>query len=973
MSDGQNRSKNKRTPNGPTQGPSWFESIGADYARGTATGRAEQLRLEQERQDIEALQAGVEQGLPPEMRSIAFKEIGRKTKLVNALEPRIELREQTTLERYTALAQHKIRREFDISSVNGQVARLARTEFGQSEALRYLGTPYAEVESAYEANVSRLGELEKSSLGLTRGLFREGGRVNRRVASLLEEKEQERASIQRQMAGQFVAMGTQTKLGLDPRSRLESIALDTQRAGAILQQREYEKEVAKGVGLGGMSTAQLKEAEAAAAEKLKKAFEELTNGVEKSAEEIDKLKTTAEQAQNELKNISGVAGAGGGGAFGGRTGALMRKAAPYLEAAQQIFGAVAQGVQNIGVNQSLAARYNIAGLANIENQKYDAYRRAMAGDVASQMLLSQFKGAEEFGSSMKTAANVSLGSRMLGSLAATATGAATGAAVGAAGGALLGGVLAAPGAVLGGITGGIASFTNSITSATDIARGVSGNQAKIAAVGADMDAKKALIYVTAEQRQGLRDYYTGMGQVARGMGAGAEEFMSQNVNRMTLGRLSSMRMSPEQLAQMSLMGQAEMGSMFNVEQVFAARGLERSGRGTMQENMQRMATLAAAGSNNPQAGLAGVLEAAFGKSLENAKTLNMLVENTGAMATRTVGARAGLDVTAETATVLAANIDPKQENREFAIQRARTAAETADSIVTDKNVSFVNMSKMARIGRMTGMGGMDQTFAMQLDIETLNKISSMGSTQEQAAFLRSRGISATATNVGSMVAQLKEAAGISILAQGTVGQPGVNTEELYRKIRRNDRLTKQGLQLTEQEKLTEQEQTLIGRAAVFGGFATGEDLMRSINSVFAKNDPNAKNQTDRIIKGEAGGEQLKKADELLTGGFKQLADAAFKAAGEFDKFSDAIGNLVKLQKQAEEQGGVAGEKAFGEAAAKSASSTWFTEGSKTLYDAAGKLDSVAQKLIDAGMGDRSKLPPPSKETKDSRRGQGPGG
>lgn len=679
-----------------------------------------------------------------------------------------------------------------------------------------------------------------------------------------------------------------------------------------------------------------------AAQKLIEAFNAVADRAGKSADELKKLDSNLESSNQNFGGGRGYGGGGGGDKYGFAAGML---------------GAGGNLVQQIGVNQTLGEMQNRAGTANLENQKYDMYKKARAGDVASQMALTQWGNAEFFGSEVKTVQNVALG---LHGAAGDLQGAA-GVAKGGAAGAELGNPVtwvtgSGPGnaeAAQRGVKEAADGAAQAAIAAADIAAGVSGNQVSIAGRQNYMQAVQAVNAIPAEQLQGYRDYTTGLGTVARSMGGRGGAFMKAGQGM--LPNLSDLGMSPEQVVQMSQFGQENMGSMFNIDQVRTARLLEKSGVGTKEENMQRMGMLAGAGSNNPQAGLAGVLEASFGKSLENAKTLTALVKNTSEMAGKSVAGLSGLDATAATATMLAANIDPNQANREVAVQRARTAAENADRIVTDQSVSFTNMSKMDRIQKMTGMSGDDAAIAGGIDIETLRTWAGK-SASEQTKLLRGKGIHATSKTAGGTVKGLLDAAGISILARGTIPQSGVDTDAMYNKI-------------IHHKKLSAEEQTQEGKAAFYGGFASAGDMERSIRGVGAKNDVNAVATAKDLLAGKGGSKALKDTDELLVGGFKQLSDAAHAAAKQLGGAARAMHVLLDLQRNADKEGGTKGEGEFSTAGAKAASSTWFSEGAKTLNTAAGKWDTIADRLIKYGIGHPSTHKPKSTRPLDSKRGK----
>ena len=815
--------------------------------------------------------------------------------------------------RALGMVETEVNRAWSSSSINSDVAGRLEQIGTQSAGLRLTGTlSPIELQERMKINRAALSAQEEAVRGLLPNLQNPNKKAEAlgQLGTLYQQREATVSELGQQEAARR-AFKIQDR---DP----QSIATNVARAQMVRE----------GDPLYG------------SAQKLIAAFDAVADRAGKSAEELKKLDENLEKSSQSFGG-----GRGGGDRYGFAAGML---------------GAGGNLVQQIGVNQTLGAMQNRGALAGLENQKYDMYRKARAGDVASQMALSQWGNAEFFGSEVKTAQNVALG---LYGTAGVAQGVAGAAKADAAGAELFNPVSWVGGsgpanaeAAQRGVKEAADGAAQAAIAGADVVRGVSGNQVRVAGTQSYMQAVLATNQITAEQLQGFRDYSTGLGTVARGMGGRGGDFLRSTRNM--LPNIATAGLSPQQFVEMSQFGQDNMGSMFNQDQIFAARGLERSGVGTREENMQRMSMLAAAGSNNPQAGLAGVLEASFSKSLDSAKSLSALVKNTADMAGKSVAGRSGLDAVAATATMIATGIDPNQANREVAVQRARTAAETADQIVTDRSVSFTNMAKISRIQQMTKMGGEDAVYAAGLDVATLGTVAGMDA-DKQAEFLRAHGVSATNKTAGGMVDNLRKAAGVSILARGTVGQSGVNTDELYDKILRGDTLN-------------EKEQTQAGRAAMQGGFASAADMERSIRGVAAKNDPNAGGKVKDDLAGRGGSQELRDADELLTGGFKQLAEAAAAAAGKLGGATAAMQRLLELQRNADKEGGAKGEGEFSEAGPKAADSTWFSEGAKTLNTAAGKWDNIAEKLIKAGIGNSStqyRVP----VDQNTKRGASPGG
>lgn len=966
MADEQNKSP-KAPPNKIGDGPSWLEQQGAQFQRKTAQDRAERLRYEQAEENQETFEAAIASGIGGRQKEIVESGLSAARKAQNTLGPRIELRAQTKQERFMAQAQSNIRKDFDPSAVNRQVENIARTTFGQDQSLKHISKPYSDIESAYNANMNKIGGLEQGSMALAERLYDVDGKIDPKVAKRLGGKEEQRQAIEKEMAGQAAAMGAQARMGLDPKSQMASLFGAGQHAQDILKKNEYEEDVKKGTGkFGGMSGSELKEAETAAATRLTDALAKLTDGTEKTTEQLEDFKKQAKDAEKDLKDISGIKEAGGGG--GSRTAANV---AAFAGAAGSAFNIAGNLIQQVGVNQPLSQARNIAGFASIENQKYQMYKGAAGGDIQSQLMLSQWGNAENFGKRVGNNAENAVIARGASGIAQAAAGTARVASD------LnpVSDLLNSQGAVNSAIQGGLdvaQGAATSVEASTDLYRRVSRSATQQAGTGEYMNAAKQLTAVQAEQLQGFRDYSVGLGGAAMGMGAAGGGFLARmtdaNISdkramqsrqgmpqdQTMLEKMTTSRISPEQMAQMAQMGVQNIGSTFNENQIFAARGLERSGYGSKEENMQRMASLASSGANNPQAGLGSVMEAAFSKGLEGSKVLNMMVENTGAMVSQSAGRAAGLDVTGAAATLLTANVNADDPNKEFAAQRAKTVEQLSKDIGTNTGVNFSGMAATARIGKTTGLGGVASIMAQGLDDATLKTVQGMGD-EEASKFLLNQGIKVKPNEVKKTMGALIESRQMTLLeAKGAGMAVGINNKEMLNKIKTGGF---EGLDESEQEK--------VSQAGKLAGFSGGKEFVGAIRALDVQNDPNAKKKTDSAMKGEAGSDQLKTIDDMRTQGFKQLSQAAQEATSGFKDAAAALKALGDLAKQVENIGDKGGEKKFKTAAADSAGT--FGESVSKFDISVGKFDKAI-----ANMGSRSGLSNLMDEidTNDKKQGQG---
>lgn len=893
MANDQNKSGKGPTNTLADSGFSDIENIGRRAGRHTAEDIAQRVRASEARRNIQTYEAGLQSGPSDEIASLIGRQLANERKALNSLEPRIELRAETQRQRFTNQTQSAIERQFAGSSVNGQASEFARSSSGQRLGLGMMNTPYDELEARRQGTVNQIGMLGQRASGIAESLYDERGRQDPAKLQQLQQIYGQRNRMVNMVGGIDAAMRSQRAQGNDPQSKQDDLFRAGQRAEQTLFREGAVKE------LGGESAGDLKQKEIQLSRQLVEALEKLKDSAGKSSEEIEKMKDSAAKTAEDLEKVQAARAGGGGGSD------KYTNAGNMLAFGQNAFNAVGNGVQAIGVNQRLGQTQNVAGYAGIENDKYRTYKSAASGDVASQLALGNFGEAEDFGRQLRTAANVAVGAQVAGGVAQTA-----------AGGVRIASTLnpvenamstsAAMGQRLQGAGEVAQGLSNTAVAGADMYRDVSGSAARIAGTNSQMEARRQLSMVSATQLQGFRDFAVGMSTAAIGMDGHGGAFIERMVNKDNMQAMVNSRISPEQMSQMAQMGVQQVGSTFNESQIFSARGLERSGFGSMQENMQRMSQLATAGSNNPQAGLSSVLEAAFGKSLDGSKVLNMMVENTGAMVQQSTGRAMGLDTTAASAQLLAAGVNPNEKNQEFAMNRAATAAERMREIGTDTGVNFAAMSATARISKMTGLGGTEAIIAQQLDDQTLRTMKGMEPNKIREK-LFDRGIDVKEGGEQELVDKLIKARTITNLQGGGAGLAmGVDASSIADKLAAGTPLTKA-------------EQLAYNQSSTLGGFAGGAEAQRAATAINSAEPTGAtKDKIADAMAGKGGSDQQKMLDDMRTQGFKQLSQAAMEATANFKTAGEALKALGQLAKSVENVGDEGGEGKFKTAAADAA-------------------------------------------------------
>ncbi len=868
-------------------------------------------------------------------------------------ESRIRSSVESRLERSNMQAANVIGREYSETAINSQARSMyERPEF-QNKALSMMNQSYDALGQRRQEIAGQIGSLGQQSAEAAGSLFTNRG-VRKDLANQISGNANQADALTKELASIDLAMKTRRQTGTDPLSRFEKLNQTGKSAEDFLTAKDIGEQVRSGsvnISKGGQSVAvdnaDIGKAIANEAEALRKALSDLANSAGKSAEELDVMRKSAEESAENFEKLQKAQAAGGGNGASG---------AQWASAAGGMFNAVGQGIQQIAVGQRLGQMGNIAGYAGIENQKYDMYKSGRGGNVLSQMLSSSWSDAEGFGKQLKTGQQAAVAAYTAGGVAQTAAGGfqvvegLKDKGTGLIGGSLAGTSGIATQEVLQGAQNVVQGASTTAVNISDLYRGVSTNAAAIQGTQADMTARRELLKVSAEQLQGFRDYGVGMSTAAQGMGKRAGAFIDETTGPAHLEKMVNSRLSPEQMAAMSQQGVAAMGSQFQTGQIFAARGLERSGMGSMAENMQRMTALAGAGANNPQAGLATVLESAFSKSLDSSKAISAMVDNTATMAISSTARAAGLDVTGGAAAILAANINPNDKNQEFAVQRAMTAAQLTKDIATNTDVSFSGMVNTSRISKTTGLSGTSSILAAQLSPEELSTLKGLGS-KEAGEFLFKKGIDVKDTiqkDPTKVVQQLIANQTMTVLegrGKGLGLMDADTRESIANKIGRGESF----------EKLSRREQKSLNEVANFSGYASGEEMFRSAGATGAKGaTPQNKQQAAKDMAGEGGSDSLKTWDNLRTSGFKQLSEQALQATKTMEKFGGALKVLVDMNDKLEKFGSSGGEAKFSTAAVDAAAS--FGEHTVKFGTAVGAFDTAVQKMM-TGAGLNSKEDP----------------
>lgn len=627
---------------------------------------------------------------------------------IRSAEGRIRSSVESRLERSNIQAMNAMGRQFSESAISVGIRDLSTQSGIQNSSFGMMGSSWEDLAAKKQSLINEIGSIGSQSEQLAKNTFSSRG-MRQDVRSQLAFNTATANQKMREAASVHLAMESKRMAGEDPVSRFRDL------------NATYNTAQKSTGGTGDV---------AAAAQKLIAAMEALKTATDDTK---DSMRKVAEQEAENFKKVSGSGGSGGRydrmAAYGGAAGGA-------LEFASQIG-------REVLLNQTNTITGNRITAAGLTNNLFDRRRAALSGDMTQLTMLTSgaMQGAQkEGGVNKRTSQGVDIASGIggivagIGGLGAVLGGGAAGAAITGTAATLVG-TAAAP------IVAGAAAIGGAIWGASklvNVVRGADSNAEKLAEEQRQISLASQMAHIPGAYRQRLYDY----GQSTRGAaleiggtaGAAFTNRFAGNSAGIELQRMEAARIGTEQFTQLAAVAGAQQGSVFNADQIYAARNLERTGMGTMQTNIGRMGALAGGGSNNPQASLQQVLEAAFTKSLDGAKTLNMIVENSAQMARSSAGATmAGLDTTGSYARIQAGLVNPNTQNKEMAVNRAATATGILNNLSTGTGFNWsdqVGMSMIERAGKVDyltakNLKSLDigTTAALKKEAEDLGKMS----------------------------------------------------------------------------------------------------------------------------------------------------------------------------------------------------------------------------------------------------------
>lgn len=940
------------------------ERIGRRYAQPSSEDLVERQKLQTASETINGLEELLEER--PELGKSGAIQKGIKSarEAIKRYAPRVSQRRDSRRERAIRETTTSVERDFSSRSINGQVADIGSQSNVQGRGLAMSGLSQKELEQNRSEILNNLGSAERDALDITQNeLYDREGRQNPEALQKLRGLARRKQAQTHQLASTNVALKKQRQAGDDTASEDDSFLKAGKAAKGVLFKQNVTDTLQSGQGMGAMSNAQLKQQEIQQAQSLVEALEKLRNSVGKTDDEIEKMREGVKGTSDGLKETQealkqrGNAGSGSGN---------FNNTADRLSSMLGILGGAAQ---EVGINQPLQAIANRTGFANQSNQLYGRRNSAISGDMTALLSASSEADAKmsETGKTFKTTTQFIRGA-----------GALEGGIQLAAGGTqAINGIKNAAGTI--GFTGGsdiaegmeraMRGAATGIVNGADLINESSARSAQLAGSNSVMALNNTMNVIPGDFKQKLFDY--SMGTRASSLGAGGSvgrKLMNQfaaddGSSGGLLGRMQNARIAPDRFAALQERSSSEQGSVFDSEQMFAARNMERSGNGTMEMNADRMSKLAGAGSNNPQTAFASVLESAFSKSLDSSKALNLVVDHTAEMARSSVGATMlGMDTTKAAASRLTSLVNQDNPNKEIAVNRAATAAGAIENINKSTGTNFsdmLTMTKMARVGNVDmlearNLKNIDDPTAIALQ-DTLRDYDKMSPNEKssQGGLKMRKDLEKSFYSIGAPnligkdgSVKIKEAQamlterGSSILNQGGIMNTVDKSTDEYARYSRGE-ISEEEMENNPKYAALRQQ---VSKSAPLVGL-TGSELGRNIraNNGFEDKSPAGVNKARNALKGLGATQEQIFADNSATAAGADTANKARMAIERGGTAGSSIGSISRQQEKL--VGGLNESTKEGFIGAASEAAKDFKESSGMFSSAVGKFSENIATLV----------------------------
>jgi hypothetical protein len=748
------------------------------YHTEPATIRAARLRGQQAQSVISTIEE-LENVSPGTTSLPVFqKELLRNTRVRSNVNSRIGIYQESKQDRLNEQAVNMVGREFSTSAVNSYVGRNSNSLEAQVSGMAMTGRGYTALNEDRTQIMNRMQGLRQDSMSAAGSYIDQGG-INKNSASVLQGGSDQMKDLAKQLIPITLAMQQLKQQGMDPKGRQEELARIGNKASGVLHANQLQEDMKSGQGMGAFSMAELKKKEAEAAEKLMKALTALTNSVGKTSDELAELNKEAETAAKEFKDINEAKGEKGKDGDGKKFETIKMIAGTVQEVLEMGMSAY----QNVAINQPMQMVANTTAAANMENEKYNQWHSALAGNMHERQNLDwttagKFGGA--LGSNVDAIHTARRGTMLVG---------------GVVGAVQVAHALAAPGnAVIGDKIEQVAQGTKSVASAgLGILVETAAQQrqteimaTKIAGTMALKGSERALTKISGQQLQGYRDHMMGINETAGAMGGEVgEAFMNRTGSADFLTKLSKAGIGTTEFNALSLRSAKQMGSQFNENQIFEATRLERKGFGTADDNMQRMGMLSGASQGNSASNLGAIIEGAMQRGLNSSKALDMIVENTGKLGEAAMMAGAASDPSTGIANRILSSVDFSNPNKEIALQRAQQGFERSEAAQTNTAASITGFWNVDRNMKRLGVDRRSAQILTGLSTGELEGLKELKDEESTTQYLSNIGINSSnldpSLRKGTDLGRELDASGADAILAGQEGR-GIfmNTSSAFR-------------------------------------------------------------------------------------------------------------------------------------------------------------------------------------------------
>lgn len=901
---------------------------------------------------VNALQANEPNFFQVEGREAIQKDFLQNKRVEENLLPRIALHDDARRVRVSTQATNSINRKYSDSSIHSYVMRNRNSGMNQSAGMAEASNnSWLELQERQKTLHGRMGNIRSNMMDIAENLYDDDGKRNPDALRQLRKNQARFTGLADELVKVNTGLDHSKREGKDPDSRFSALTKAQKSASSVIRTNDLEEQMKSGTGLGSFSPKDLKQKETEASLKLIKAMEELRKANGKSAEAVELFTKNAEEAAKELADIQDAQGMERGG---GKYDAIKTIAG----AVQEALSVVIAGYQNVAINQPMQMVANVQGAANLENEKYNMWHAAAAGDMTARMTLGAWKTGGEFGEQLATRQGIVHGTKIATNVIGAGLGAAQiyEAGVGAAG-TLVGNSRIEAGAqgaksLVSGLVGGVEEGL-AWSRQTEKAR------LRIDGTRAVVGAAKALNHISGTQLQKYRDYTMGLNEAASFMGgATGNAFLNETAGTSFLDKMQVEGVGLKEMGALSAQGAATAGSMFKASNVLDAVHLENKGFGSASDNIRRMGVLGAAGSQDPGANLSRLIEEGMQRGLNSSKAIDMIVDNTARMTEESMKAGGVADPTAFLTRAILGAIDKNNPNKEMALQIAQQAYQSGEGARHNTATSFPGFINIGRLQEGLGMG------SDMLSAGVIAKIPTMmleayrdKPPDELKAFLESRGVSHTTmakmdqslfeqnklidiVNATGSVAELAMQSG----AGYATGEPGAFREILLKNKGDQKKLNALATGL-DPSSLTDDERTARERLAAAHSLSGG-NLAAVIRNIGSIEGIKFSDKTNATIDGQLQNEARAAAqDEKRMGNRAEGGQAGEggKGLGADAGGTAGLKNLARTAKEAFATAGKNAETAWKDAASKTAEN--FGKSAINLNTASTKLGDAADNLI----------------------------